>query len=99
SNINYIDTNIRGNYQNVMKFEIVLADMSNDETELDVIDNMNQVATDFIIWLENHQDLEINNNIPIIPFSDDFSDRASGVVFFVSFITHRNNCGDILPIK
>jgi len=98
-NFEYIDNQYRAGLTNSARFQFAIMDLSNDIIEFDVIDSTNEIAIDFLKYLENHDDIEIQPNISIIPFNDEFADRCSGVTFTISFNLFRNNCQDILPTK
>lgn len=96
-NFEYIDSQYRGGLTNNARFQFYIMDLSNDEIEFDVVDTMNEIANDYLKYLESHEDLEMQPNVSIVPFSDEFGDRCAGVTFTVSFNMFRNNCEDILP--
>lgn len=99
-NYEYIDSNYRAGNENVVRFQFSIMDMTVEEDvemDFDVVANMNEIANDFLKWLEEHNDIEIQPNVSLQPFSDSFGDRVSGVTFTVSFNIYRNNCMVILP--
>ncbi|WP_164108257.1 MULTISPECIES: hypothetical protein [Sphingobacterium] len=94
-NYNYLDSNYKAGMQNTARFEFYVMDLTDaDDIEMDfeIVANMNEIANDFLKWLENHDDIEIQPNVSIVPFSDSFGDRVSGVAFTVTFNVFRNNC-------
>lgn len=101
-NYEYLDSNYRAGNENVVRFQFAIMDLTVEDNialDFDVISDCNEIANDFLKWLEVHDDIEIQPNVSIQPFSDSFGDRVSGVTFTVSFNIYRNNCIDILPHK
>lgn len=91
-NYEYVNSTFNTGLENLSKWEVVIADLADDESEFDVIDNANEIAQDFLKYLEKHDDVEILGNITIAPFQDNFGDRTAGVLFTVTFNAFRNNC-------
>ena len=98
-NFEYVKSNFNTSNDNATIWEFAIMDLSDEITEFDVIDATNEIAQDFLKFLENHDDLEINGNVSVVPFSDNFGDMCSGNVFTVTFSSFRNNCMNILPKK
>lgn len=98
-NFEYVKSNFNAGNDNATIWEFAIMDLSDEQTEFDVIDATNEIAQDFLKFLENHDDLEINGNVSVVPFSDNFGDMCSGNVFTVTFSAFRNNCLNILPKK
>ncbi|WP_286732836.1 MULTISPECIES: hypothetical protein [Sphingobacterium] len=97
-NFEYVKSNFNAGNDNATIWEFAIMDLSDEITEFDVIDATNEIAQDFLKFLENHNDLEINGNVSVVPFSDNFGDLCSGNVFTVTFSSFRNNCLNILPL-
>ncbi|MDF2948000.1 MAG: hypothetical protein K0R07_10 [Sedimentibacter sp.] len=95
-NFEYVKSNFNAGNDNATIWEFAIMDLSDEITEFDVIDATNEIAQDFLKFLENHNDLEINGNVSVVPFSDNFGDMCSGNVFTVTFNSFRNNCLNIL---
>ncbi|WP_313511648.1 hypothetical protein [Sphingobacterium sp.] len=96
-NFEFIDSKYKFGFKNSAKFQFHIMDLSNDFNEFDVIDSCHEIANDYLKYLEGHFEIEIQSNISLVPFGDDFGDRCAGVAFMVEFNVHRNNCEDILP--
>lgn len=96
-NFEYIDSQYKAGLTNSARFQFTIMDLSDEIIEFDVIDSCNEIANDYLKFLEDHEDIEILPNVSIQPFSDEFADRCAGVTFTISFNMFRNNCGDILP--
>lgn len=98
-NIEYLDKQVRG-AEDIYRFEIIIADLSNDQNELIVINDSNMVADDLINYFENvdqFEDLEFFSNVSIKPFTDSFGDRVSGVTFAVNMTGFRRACIKTIP--
>lgn len=91
-NFEYVKSNFNAGNDNATIWEFAIMDLSDEITEFDVIDATNEIAQDFLKFLENHNDLEINGNVSVVPFSDNFGDMCSGNVFTVTFNSFRNSC-------
>ena len=98
-NFEYLDSQFKMGTKNKARFQFAIMDLSDDLNEFDVIDSMNEIANDYLKFLENDVEITIDDNVSLQPFSDEFGDRCSGVTFTISFYIHRNNCDDILPLK
>ncbi|WP_316736289.1 hypothetical protein [Pedobacter aquatilis] len=98
ANIEYLDKVIRNN-DDVYRYEIIIASLSNENIELNVINDANMVADDLVTHFENldNNQLEIFTNVTIKPFSDSFADRVAGVTFVVSMTGFRDACENSIP--
>lgn len=98
ANIEYLDKVIRNN-DDVYRFEIIIASLSNEKIELNVINDANMVADDLVNYFENleNNDLELFTNVTIKPFADSFGDRVAGVTFVVSMTGFRYGCINSIP--
>jgi len=101
ANIEYLDKAIKDN-QDVYRYEIIIASLSNEDIELNVINDCNMIGDDMIAYFENtdrFEDLEIFTNVTLKPFTDSFGDRVAGVTFVVSMTGFREACDATIPIK
>lgn len=99
ANVEYLDKQIRNN-DDVYRFEIVIASLSNEDIELSVINDCNQIGDDLITHFEDtdrFEDLEVFTNVTMKPFTDSFGDRVSGVTFVVSMTGFREACYISIP--
>lgn len=73
-------------------FRVVLGDILCDDNEfssLEIENSLLQIANDFITELDENEDFDINTNVSIEFFEDDFTDRCCGLVFFLSVSQFR----------
>lgn len=78
-------------------FKIVLADIlcvDNEFSSLEIENSLLQVANDLIAAFDENDDFDINRNISIEFFEDDFTDRCCGLVFYlnISQFKEQNVC-------
>ncbi|MCX2474097.1 hypothetical protein OQZ33_07125 [Pedobacter sp. MC2016-05] len=101
ANIEYLDKAIKGN-DDVYRFEIIIASLSTNDIELDVINDCNLIADDLVTYfsdIDKFEDLEFFNSVTMKPFTDSFGDRVSGVTFVVSMTGFRKACITSIPLK
>ena len=101
ANIEYLDKQIRNN-DDVYRFEIIIASLSNEDIELSVINDCNLIGDDLVTYFEDtdrFEDLEIFTNVTLKPFADSFGDSVSGVTFVVSMTGFREACKLSIPFN
>lgn len=101
ANIEYLDKVVRGG-EDAYRYEIIIADLSTDESELTIINDCNSIADDLINWFEDtskFEELELVSNVTIKPFTDSFGDRVSGVTFTITMTGFRKSCSNSIPIS
>lgn len=86
------------------QFEIVIADLFDPnvtESEIDIYNDCNMIALDFIDWLSNqiNEEYEINESVSIQKFTDGNVDRVAGCVFVLTFNQFREANACIAPIS
>lgn len=99
ANVEYLDKVIRDS-EDVYRFEIIIASLSNEDIELSVINDCNMIGDDMVTYFEDtdrFEDLEIFTNITMKPFSDSFGDRVAGITFVVSMTGFREACKLSIP--
>jgi len=96
SNIEYLNSSIS---DKVCKhnYKVVIADLTqadNTDMEDEVISDSLQVAEDFFTYLQNYEGFNFDKSSSINKFTDDTSDRATGIVFTIALSTIRpqNRC-------
>ena len=97
----HLDKAIKGN-DDVYRFEIIIASLSTNDIELDVINDCNLIGDDLVTYfsdIDKFEDLEFFNSVIIKPFTDSFGDRVSGVTFVVSMTGFRKACITSIPLK
>ncbi|TWR26896.1 hypothetical protein FPZ42_07630 [Mucilaginibacter achroorhodeus] len=98
----YITQNINGN-SIAHQFEIIIADLFDpkiNDAALEIYNDCNLIATDFIDWFANQtDDFEINENITVQKFTDGNVDKVGGCVFVATFTQFREANKCIIPIE
>lgn len=101
ANVEYLNSNISDKTMN-HNFKIVLADLTepeNNEMEDNIHSDSLQIAEDLFTYLQNYEGFSFNKSSTINKFTDDTSDRATGIVFTIqlSVVRPQNRCNT--PIK
>ncbi|WP_316797328.1 hypothetical protein [Pedobacter agri] len=100
ANIEYLDKSIRED-EDIYRYEVIIADLASDESELIVISDCNSIADDLVTYFEDtsrFEELELLSNVTIKPFSDSFGDRVAGVTFTINMTGFRKSCDLSIPI-
>ena len=98
--VEYVNTSTNPTY-NVYTFSFSIADIQNNKIEYKNVDDIHNdtqlVAQDFIDFHSINDVFEIDENIQIVPFVEENTDRTAGVTFAVriSIFRDKNTC--IIP--
>lgn len=101
ANIEYLSSQINLNMIN-HQFKVVLGDLTApDDTDMEdnVHSDMLQVAEDLYTYLDNTEGFMFTQSSAINKFTDDTSDRASGIVFTITLSCVRKQDWCSTPTK
>jgi hypothetical protein len=100
-NIEYLESNM-ANKKLAHSYRIVLGDLLDaniEGHEDEILSDMMLIAEDFFAWLQYNESFEFIKSSSIQKFSDDTSDRVSGLVFRISISTIRTANTCIIPTE
>lgn len=103
SHIEYVTQSISDQFIQ-HQFEIIIGDLFDpniNNAEVEIYNDCNLIAADFIDYFANQydEDYEINEQVSLNKFTDSNVDRVAGVVFVVTFQQFREANDCIIPIE